>query len=157
MNLSMPLARSFSRSPESVSEACEVAITSGPLPVNSKAVFMERLLDELHDGKQWYDHSICLFYQNHHRGPSPKRWLPPSARRDNGRAAGRKSCHQVDLSTLIYVPASTTAKTYSPLSICSCQSRATWRRPTGTSVRLDLGPSTLIVTWLYRKLVHPLM
>src|SRR5258708_34012884 len=45
MNLSMPLARSFSRSPESVSEACEVAITSGPLPVNSKAVFMERLLD----------------------------------------------------------------------------------------------------------------
>src|SRR6266478_3471316 len=71
MNLSMPLARSFSRSPESVSEACEVAITSGPLPVNSKAVFMERLLDELHDGKQWYDHSICLFYQNHHRGPSP--------------------------------------------------------------------------------------
>src|SRR5258706_3480663 len=77
MNLSMPLARSFSRSPESVSEACEVAITSGPLPVNSKAVFMERLLDELHDGKQWYDHSICLFYQNHHRGPSPNRWPPP--------------------------------------------------------------------------------
>src|SRR5258708_40231946 len=77
MNLWMPLARSFSRSPESVSEACEVAITSGPLPVNSKAVFMERLLDELHDGKQWYDHSICLFYQNHHRGPSPKRWPPP--------------------------------------------------------------------------------
>src|SRR4030095_6814657 len=77
MNLSMPLARSFSRIPESVSEACEVAITSGPLPVNSKAVFMERLLNELHDGKQWYDHSICLFYQNHHRGPSPKRRPPP--------------------------------------------------------------------------------
>src|SRR5579875_539741 len=41
MNFSIPLARSLSRRTGSVRDSCEVTMPSGPLPVNSMAIFME--------------------------------------------------------------------------------------------------------------------
>src|SRR5919106_4305508 len=45
MNLSMPLAANLSSRPGAVTAACEVRITSGPLPVNSMKAFMASPFD----------------------------------------------------------------------------------------------------------------